>query len=414
MKFELRPYQHDLSIKALSILRKFNVVYLSMQVRTGKSLTALETCRLYGAKKVLFLTKKKAIDSIIKDYTNFGYDFELIVINDESLHKLQQLDFDVVIHDEHHRFGAFPKPGKATRLFREMFYRKAQIYLSGTPTPEGFSQIFHQFWVTSNGPWTEYINFYKWVHAGYVDPKQRRLPTHVVTDYSRADKARIMADIEPYMITLTQEEAGFKTKVDEEILYVNMKPITTNMCNRLMKDLVIEGKKELILADTPAKLKQKIHQLCSGTIKFESGNRMVIDNSKAVFMKEYFVGKKLAIFYKFVAELECLKDVMGELLTTDIAEFKSDPSKSYAVQIVSGREGTSYSEADYLIMYNIDFSATSYWQGRDRLTTKDRKNTKVFWLMSKNGIEDKIYKSVCKKKTYTISHFNQDYKLNNK
>jgi hypothetical protein len=411
MKFELRPYQTKLPLKAVDTLKNLNSVYLAMAVRTGKTLTALETCSLFGAKKVLFLTKKRAIDSIIKDHTDFGYKFELVVINDESMHKLDKdFDPDVVIHDEHHRFGAFPKPGQAAKLYRELYYNKPQIFLSGTPTPESYSQIFHQFWVTSGGPWKQYASFYKWAND-YVDKKQRRLPTHVVIDYTRADKVRIMKEIEPYMITFTQEQAGFTTKIDEEILYVDMKPITVKMCDRLISDLVIEGKEELILADTPAKLKQKIHQLCSGTIKFESGNRMVIDDSKAVFMKERFAGKKLAIFYKFVAELDCIKQVMGDLVTTDINEFKSDPSKSYAVQIVSGREGTSYAEADYLIMFNIDFSATSYWQGRDRLTTIGRIENKMFWLMMKGGIEDKIYQSVCKKKTYTVSHFKRDYKI---
>ena len=36
----------------------------------------------------------------------------------------------------------------------------------------------------------------------------------------------------------------------------------------------------MILADTAIKLMTKVHQLCSGTIKFESGNSMVLDNNK--------------------------------------------------------------------------------------------------------------------------------------
>ncbi len=32
----------------------------------------------------------------------------------------------------------------------------------------------------------------------------------------------------------------------------------------------------------------KVHQLCSGTVKFESGNSMVVDNSKAKIYKEVF------------------------------------------------------------------------------------------------------------------------------
>ena len=45
-------------------------------MRTGKTLTALETARLCKAKKVLFLTKKKAIESIKSDYNDFYFPYE--------------------------------------------------------------------------------------------------------------------------------------------------------------------------------------------------------------------------------------------------------------------------------------------------------------------------------------------------
>ena len=76
--------------------------------------------------------------------------------------------------------------------------------------------------------------------------------------------------------------------------------------------------------------------------------------------------------------------------------------------MVSGREGISLRNADFIVFYNIDFSATSYWQARDRMTTKDRKYNKIYWIFSRNGIESKIYKAVSNKKDYTLSHFRSD------
>jgi hypothetical protein len=180
------------------------------------------------------------------------------------------------------------------------------------------------------------------------------------------------------------------------------------MVSQLEKDLVLEGKNETILADTPVKLMTKIHQLCSGTIKFESGNSMVIDKTKAVFIKHRFRNQKIAIFYKFKEELSALKDVFKDKLTEDLGVFNDTDDMHIALQIVSGREGISLREADVLVYYNIDFSATSYWQSRDRLTTKDRAENNVYWIFSKGGIEDKIYNAVVKKKTYTTTHFKDD------
>jgi hypothetical protein len=330
------------------------------------------------------------------------------------MHKLDAdlvSDCDLVIHDEHHRQGSFPKPGKYTKIFKDMFYNKPQVFLSGTPSPESFSQMYHQFWVTRSGPWKSYTNFYKWANAGYVDVKQKRIGTHMINDYTKGDKEKISSDIEPYIVRMTQEQAGFKSKVEEEILYVKMAPVTYKLCSQVLKDKIVEGKEELILADTPAKLQQKLHQLYSGTIKFESGNRKVIDYSKVDFILDKFKSNKIALFYKFIAEYDALKDILGNRLTNDIAEFNADPSKWIALQVVSGREGVNLSKADYLVMYNIDFSATSYYQARDRMTVKDRELNKVYWIFSEGGIEDKVYQAVCKKKNFTVSHFKKEYKI---
>jgi hypothetical protein len=85
--------------------------------------------------------------------------------------------------------------------------------------------------------------------------------------------------------------------------------------------------------------------------------------------------------------------------------------KNIALQIVSGREGISLKKAEYLVYYNIDFSATSYWQSKDRMTTKERLENQVFWIFAKGGIEYDIYKAVTKKKNFTLKYFQKDFYL---
>jgi hypothetical protein len=152
----------------------------------------------------------------------------------------------------------------------------------------------------------------------------------------------------------------------------------------------------------------KLHQLYSGTVKFESGNAVVLDRSKAEFIKKHFEGKKIGIFYKFKAELRALKEVFGDTLCENLDEFNST-DKHIALQVVSGREGISLRKADFIVYYNIDFSATSYWQSRDRMTTKDRPDNQVYWVFSKGGIEDSVYKAVQAKKTFTSQYFKKNY-----
>ena len=408
---QLRDYQVDIATKGQGILARAGILYLALAVRTGKTATALEVARLYKAKNVLFLTKKKAIDGILDDYVEFGYDkyFTITVTNDESMHKIVG-KFDLVIHDEHHRFSAIPKPGTATKMFRKMFSHLPMVFLSGTPSPETFSQMYHQFWVSDRSPWINYSNFYKWAHD-YVNITQKRIGSFMHNDYTGGIEAKIMGDISHLMLTYTQEAAGFTSEIKETVLYVDMKPSTVSIIDKLMKDLVVEGKDEVILADTAAKLMQKMHQLWSGTCKFESGNSMVIDTSKAEFIKQHFAGSKLAMMYIFKEELNLISQVFGEEnITNDLDEFNST-DKHFVGQVVSSREGISLKAADYLVMYNIQHSAVSYFQAKDRLTTIDRPNNEVFWIFSNGGIEEKIYKVVKAKKRYTTNIFKKDYSL---
>lgn len=446
---QLRDYQIQNAELGFKVISEKGIVYLAMEVRTGKTATALQVAKLAGFRNVLFLTKKKAVKSIQQDYADFGYTFDITVINDESMHTATG-DYDLIIHDEHHRFGAFPKPGFGTKSFKERFSHLPMIFLSGTPHPESFSQIFHQFWVSDRSPFKQFSNFYKWFKGmefvkttfdlGYGevsnysnneesiykyygfqlkkiakdDPLYIQKKSEVEADRSRdiaqmhRSNAVLMQVIEPYMVKFTQVQAGFCSEVKEHILNVRMKDVTYKIINKLKKDRVVQGNNEVILADTAVKVMTKVHQLSSGTIKFESGNSAVIDDSKAEFIRKRFKGHKIGIFYKFQEELQMLKSVFGSELCSDLETFDSS-DKNIALQIVSGREGISLKNADYLVYLNLDFSSLSYWQSRDRLTTMERKSNDVFWIFSEGGIEQRIYDAVVKKKNYTTSVFTKQF-----
>ena len=405
--FKPRDYQTNISDQATNLLNSRGVAIINMEVRTGKTFTALLTCDKLKANKILFVTKKKAIASIQSDYNTLNPGYEMQCINYESLHKIKKNDFDVIICDESHTLGAFPKPSIRTKKLKDFVGSTKLILLTGTLTPESYSQIYHQLWITSNSPFKE-KSFYKWA-KDYVNVTQKRVSFgNMVNDYSDANKAKIDKLINPIKISFTQKEAGFKTVINEHFLNVEMLPATYATARKLVKDLVIEGKTDVILADTPVKLKQKLHQIYSGTCKLESGNSVVLDYSKGEYIKDYFKGKKIAIFYKFKAELELLKEVFKDSLCTDLKEFDNS-SKNIALQFVAGREGVKLANADALVFFNIDYSALSYFQAKDRMTTMERLQNDVYWVFSNKGIEQKIYNTVSNKKDYTLSHFKKDF-----
>jgi hypothetical protein len=403
--FELRDYQIDIIKQGTEIVKEFGFVYLAMEVRCGKTLTSLGIASNISTNNVLFLTKKKAISSIQRDYEMLAPHYDLTITNYESLHKIDpDMHWDLIICDEAHGMGAFPKPSNRAMQVKELisYHKPYVILLSGTPTPESYSQMYHQVYGIPKNPFREFKTFYKFC-SKFVKVKTKIINGLSMNDYSDGLET-IIDEMKPFTINYTQKEAGFIAETTEEVFEVELKESTYKLINKLKRELVVQGKEEVILGDTPVKLMSKVHQLCSGTVKFESGKSMVLDTTKAEFIKEQWEGCQIGIFYKFKEELVALQQIFGDELTTDLDEFNAT-HKNIALQIVSGREGISLKKAEYLVYYNIDFSATSYWQSKDRMTTKERPNNEIFWIFSKGGIEQEIYKAVTKKKDFTLSHF---------
>jgi hypothetical protein len=400
--FKLRDYQEQAVKEGSKILDRYSMLILNYEVRTGKTHIALSIGSKYN--KVLFITKKKAISSIENDYKTAGYTYPIIITNYEQLHNINE-SFDLVIFDESHSLSAFPKPSIRTKEAIRITSKKHTkvILMTGTLLPESNAQIFNQLAVSKYSPFREFGNFYSW-HKAFGTPRLKYTSYGTCNDYSAVDYKKIEPYINPIMLTYTQKEAGFVSQINEHFITVEMATSTYSTIKRLKKDLIIEGSKGVVLADTAVKLMQKTHQMYSGSVKFEDGTRCVFDETKAIAILEKFKGKKIAIFYKFIAELDAIKKHLN--VTDNIEEFNTT-DKNIALQIVSGREGINLSFADAIVYYNIDFSAISYWQSRDRMTTITRPNSDVYWVFSKGGIEWQIYKAVSNKKDFVLNTFNK-------
>lgn len=404
--FTLRPEQRITIDKTKEVLLRYNLVYLAAEPRCGKSIMSLTAAKELGWKKVGVFTKKKAIASIESDHQKSGYGLTLIVRNYERATEIPT-DCDGYIIDEAHSIGAFPKPSKRTKDVKSVIGKKQVILMSGTPSPECLSQIFHQFWISHYTPFV-YPNFYRW-SDDYVNVKKKFINGMQFADYSQAKEEKIKEVTKHYMVTLSQKEAGFTTQVDEEILTVPMNENMYRLMDVLKRDRVYTMKNgDVILADTPVKLQTLFHQISSGTVIAEK-NSYVLDPSKGDFIRQRFAGQKIAIFYKFKKELELLMQLFPDN-TSSPEEFNASSNKTFFAQFVSGREGVNLSTADALVAFNIDFSATTYFQFKERAQTKDRKtNSKLYWIFSDQGIEEKVYKVVGKKLPYTKRYFMKDY-----
>ena len=401
----LRDYQEDISNRAAALLAKYKMAYLAMECRTGKTLTALAAAAKYGATSVLVISKVKALPSIRSDYELLKPSYTLDTINYESAHKVSG-KYDLIIIDEAHSLGAYPKPSVRTKNIKKLCKKLPIIYLSGTPSPESFSQLYHQFWVSDFSPFKLYATFYKWARE-FVRVVPKMVNGYSIMDYSNANKAKIDRYTKHLFIDYTQEEAGFEANIEETELTVPMSAWTRNAINTIYRDKVLQGKNCVILGDTPAKLMSKMHQLSSGTVIAEDGTTFITDRSKAEFIKSYFHGQKKAIFYCYQAEEVLLKETFPNW-TSIPEEFQESTDKIFISQVRRAREGVRLDTADALIFYNLEYSYLSYEQGRNRLSSKERKEpARVYFIKSDCGIEDYILGAVHDKTDFTLSFYSK-------
>lgn len=407
---EMRPHQVRASDLIIGLIDRLGAAYLAGEVRTGKTLTVMDVIRRQGCRAVLFVTKKKAIKSIEKDRDALGLQEVVAVVNFEQVHKYAGVRYDMLVVDEAHCVGAYPKPSLRVRNLLAVSAERV-VLMSGTPSPESMSQLYHQFALLRGcGPWTAYASFYKWASV-FVDVRLKRVGTgQMVNDYSRAKETAVMEAIEPYMVRMTQEEAGINTPIQEQVHVVEMTERTQRLLRRMSRDRVIGSLKgRAIVADTGAALMSKLRQMASGTVIWESERlgkgSTIFDTSKVSYIKETFRGR-VAILYTFDAEGRMLREAFGSRATDSPEVFNADDTSVYVGQVQASREGVNLMAADHLVFLGVDYAALSYIQARDRASYVGRTRANmVHWIIAKGSLEPMVLEVVRSKESYTIKHY---------
>jgi hypothetical protein len=405
---KLRDYQTEAVKLVVSKIKTYGLCYLAGEVRTGKTLVAINAASALS-QSVLFITKKKAIKSIENDLKNSGLTFSSFdIINYERI-QLVDKQYGLVIYDEAHTMGAYPKPSQRTKLARTKFGQTRCLFLSGTPSPESFSQLYHQFYVSEKySPWAHYKNFYSWAKIFVIPSKKYIRMGLTINDYSNA-KESVVRTFDLFKVSMTQADANFNCDVVEKIHTLRLPDVCRDLIKELRKNKLAESRK--LITDTGAKLMSAVHQISSGTyIDSDFENKMpdrrhILSDYKVEYIKSCFEGK-LAIFYVYIAEGELLKKSFPDC-TDNPEEFNRSTNKTFICQIQSGKEGINLATADHLIFFNISYSAVAYWQGRARTQSHGGGQRSVHWIFSDVGIENKIYRIVQGKKNFTKRHFNE-------
>jgi len=392
----MTPFNHQIEIadKAYQILQDNAIVYLSMEERTGKTLTSILVCEKSKAINILVITKKKAIPGWEETLSNFKYTKKYTVINYESLHKVLGV-FDLILIDEAHaNLSSYPKLGAIWKTVYKHTKGKPIIYLSATPSAQTYAQLFHQLKLSSWSPWAKYKNFYDWFNK-YGILKIIFLAGRQIKQYNEVHTDMVWKDVKHLFISYTRSELGFKHEPNDVIHYVELSKETKDMYNELNKKSVISSLD--YIADSAMKLLVGLHQLEGGTLKIdEDKSSNTGDISKVEYIKKTFGDTKdLVIFYHYKQEERLLN-----------AHFNF----ARILQATSFAEGVDLSMYESLVVYSMDFSTARYSQRRARQANMRRATEiNVHYLLVKGAISEQVYQTVAVNKTNFIDkYFNRE------
>ena len=391
----MTPYKHQLAIakEAYAILKTNGLVYLAMEERTGKSLTAILTCEHSSVvKKVLILTKKRALDGWFDTLARYKTAIHFTVTNYHQASKVQPRSYDLVILDEAHAYlSKYPKPGAIFKDVAKLTKGKPIIYLSATPSAQGYSLLFHQLKLSDWSPWRHYSNFYRWFDV-YGIPRTRFIGGKQFKEYSNTKEELVKRDVDKLIISYSREELGFQHEPNDVIHFVELEEETKLMYRKLEKDNILSHQEVDIVADTPMSLLTKLHQIEGGTLKCEEDSFTLANREKINYiLAEWGDTKDLVIFYHYKQEEKLLKQY-----------FK----QAQVLQATSFAEGVDLSMYEHLVVYSMNFSTSQYTQRRARQANMKRDTQiNVHFILVKGAISEQVYTTVAVNKSNFVDKY---------
>lgn len=213
MGVTLYDHQTGISSRIQSAIADHGFSVLQAPERCGKTLSVIDAIEhMADVRRVLWITKKAAIDGIRGDLSLYDAAKRYDVTNYEAIHKAED-DYDLLVLDEfHYAISSYPKTPAKAQIIRDRWAAVPKILISATPAPESPSQWFHPLWLCSGHPFSAYKSFYTWARGGYVIKQQRNFNGFAVADYSQCSR-RVMGEVLPFVIQITRDQLpGFDHK----------------------------------------------------------------------------------------------------------------------------------------------------------------------------------------------------------
>ena len=385
----------------------------------GKTYGGLDRAEQYGSKKILIVCQKSKIEDWIEAVRDFYGEYEPIynlrnktaqnaflevdnmvtgIINYDLLHRRKELlhlvDFTLILDESSLISNPKAKRTKAICRLRPDHV----VLLSGTPDKGKYEELVTQCqllgWrITKAEFWDKYV---KWRYNTQIAP----IPIPIVYGYKNIDD--LLYNLKIRGAEWLDEDGSLPNQL-EEVIRV---PLSTAYKKFDQEELIeVDGK--TLLGDSSLSKLLYLRQLCGMycTEKLEAFKDLIDGCSD-----------RIIVFYNFTEELTRLKPMVGDRpvsiingQTKDLQAYNEFDDSITFVQYQAGAMGLNLQKANYEIMFTLPLSSELFEQAKKRIhRIGQTKDCFYYYMICKGSVEEKIYKTLLKRKDYSAKLFERE------
>lgn len=408
-KINLFPHQ----IKALEDTKSFKNVAYYLDMGLGKTFVGSEKLKIYNNKINLLICQKSKIDDWKEHFQKY-YDYNIviydkkkeipnnsvIIINYDLVWRrpslLELKDFTLMLDESSCIKNS---TSKRTKFILKLKPSNV-ILLSGTPVGGKYEELHSQLkllgWkISKKAFWSNYIETYLINIGGF------KMPT--VIGYKNVDRLKRKLRDHGSIFMKTEEVINLPEQIDNVIEIKN-----TTLYKKFVKDRLIEIKDKELVGDTSLTYMLYQRQLASQ-----------YNSNKFATLKDLMESTedRLLIFYNFNDEMEQIKSLCKKLKKPfsvvngeikDLSNYEKENNSITLIQYQAGAMGLNLQKANKIIYFGLTLSSELFEQSKKRIHRLGQKNTCFYYyLITKDSIEEKIYKTLLERKDFTNKLFEE-------
>jgi len=332
-------------------------------------------------------------------------DSDVYVINVENVAWLVDSwparSFDYLIIDESSRFkDSSTKRFKALKKVLPLFKRR--IILTGTPTPQGYADLWSQVAILDMGQRleTSLTKFrMKYMHPGNINRH-----TRVVYNWNLNEGADqlINQKISDICLSLRAKDYLELPKLTNLYHSIEIDKNVRAKYDQLRKDMVVEVKKEKITAPTAAALANKLLQFTSGAVYNEEGEAQEVHRSKLEFLESIMEesSSPTLVFYHFKHSLQRIRLQFPQAVVLDddnIAAWRRGEIRMLLAHPQSGGIGLNLQcnvgDTAQTVWFDLPWSSENYIQANARIYRQGQeKPVIIHHLTIAKSIDEQVVK----------------------